>query len=126
MNDNAKKWVAALRSGEYSQTKRRLHDENGFCCLGVLCDVYQKEVGDLDIFEDNGMFVYNKQELTLPSKVLCWVGLNKENGRFINSEEKVDCLTQKNDNGATFTEIADLIESEPEGLFRENIETTPG
>lgn len=33
----AKKWVAELRSGKYEQTKETLHDENGYCCLGVAC-----------------------------------------------------------------------------------------
>lgn len=37
------KWIAALRSGEYKQTKGHLHDENGYCCLGVLCEVTQPE-----------------------------------------------------------------------------------
>jgi hypothetical protein len=40
MNEEIKqKWVAALRSGKYSQTRETLQDENGFCCLGVLCEV---------------------------------------------------------------------------------------
>lgn len=40
-----KKWVKALRSGEYQQATRRLYAEDrgdgqeGFCCLGVLCDL---------------------------------------------------------------------------------------
>ena len=29
-----KKWVEALRSGEYKQTQSKLHNEEGFCCLG--------------------------------------------------------------------------------------------
>jgi len=33
-------WVRALRSGEYSQTKGRLQDDSGHCCLGVACDVF--------------------------------------------------------------------------------------
>lgn len=33
------KWLKALRSGEYSQTSCTLKDSDGFCCLGVLCDV---------------------------------------------------------------------------------------
>lgn len=33
------KWLTALRSGEYSQTTGTLRDENGMCCLGVLCDI---------------------------------------------------------------------------------------
>lgn len=32
------KWIAALRSGKYKQTRGRLQDGDGFCCLGVLCD----------------------------------------------------------------------------------------
>lgn len=39
-----KKWVKALRSGKYKQAKGTLNDgEGGFCCLGVLCDIYGKE-----------------------------------------------------------------------------------
>ena len=41
------RWVAALRSGDYNQGHGRLHTkENGissFCCLGVLCDLANKE-----------------------------------------------------------------------------------
>lgn len=32
-------WLTALRSGKYEQTKETLRDNNGFCCLGVLCDI---------------------------------------------------------------------------------------
>jgi hypothetical protein len=37
------KWINALRSGEYKQTRQSLHDDKGYCCLGVLCDVASKE-----------------------------------------------------------------------------------
>lgn len=30
------KWLEALRSGEYSQTRSHMCDEDGYCCLGVL------------------------------------------------------------------------------------------
>lgn len=33
------KWVEALRSGKYRQTRREFEDQVGFCCLGVLCKV---------------------------------------------------------------------------------------
>jgi len=32
-------WLAALRSGEYRQTRDTLKDKDGYCCLGVLCHV---------------------------------------------------------------------------------------
>ena len=35
-----KKWLKALRSGGYKQTRGKLKSRNGsFCCLGVLCDI---------------------------------------------------------------------------------------
>jgi hypothetical protein len=33
------KWIEALRSGEYQQTFGALRDNDGHCCLGVLCEV---------------------------------------------------------------------------------------
>lgn len=41
-----KKWIKALRSGEYKQAKNELRSLGGtdgevlgYCCLGVLCDI---------------------------------------------------------------------------------------
>ena len=34
------KWCKALRSGEHKQTKYRLQDDKGHCCLGVACDIF--------------------------------------------------------------------------------------
>lgn len=41
MNPEIKaKWVEALRSGKYKQTRNALRkSDNRFCCLGVLCDI---------------------------------------------------------------------------------------
>lgn len=43
--ENIKLWLAALRSGEYKQATGVLNNGNGFCCLGVACDVYAKQTG---------------------------------------------------------------------------------
>ncbi len=44
MNQEIKeKWVAALESGEYQQARKCLNDGTGFCCLGVLTDLFIKE-----------------------------------------------------------------------------------
>ena len=43
--ENFKAYLQALRSGEYPQTKSYLHTDEGFCCLGVMCDVYRKLTG---------------------------------------------------------------------------------
>lgn len=117
MNDNAKKWVAALRSGEYKQGTGQLAGlyKGGYkyCCLGVLCEVYQKEVGGLIVEEKYRKKSYSGYALVLPPIVQEWVGLRTEEGNFHDGET----LSFENDNGQTFEEIASLIESEPEGLF---------
>ena len=38
-----KKWVDALRSGEYAQGRSSLRDHDEYCCLGVLCELAVKE-----------------------------------------------------------------------------------
>jgi hypothetical protein len=48
MNQEVKqKWVAALRSGEFQQTKEVLKNTQGYCCLGVLTELYRREHPDL-------------------------------------------------------------------------------
>lgn len=46
--DLARRWVAALRSGEYQQCKGQLGrtraGESEYCCLGVLCEVAESEL----------------------------------------------------------------------------------
>lgn len=36
-------WLSALRSGDYQQTHYRLNTGDGYCCLGVLCDIAVKD-----------------------------------------------------------------------------------
>lgn len=36
---NVETWVAALKSGTYPQAKKALKNEDGYCCLGVLCEI---------------------------------------------------------------------------------------
>ena len=112
MNENAKKWVAALRSGEYPQTKKCLQDKNGFCCLGVACDLYQKEVGGIDI-DSRGFIDGSEYGQVLPHEVMGWLGLRTKDGS-ITIEQR---LSLYNDEGKSFSEISDIIESEPAGLF---------
>ncbi len=81
-----KKWVAALRSGEYKQGRNRLHRkvDNSFCCLGVLCEVagYQKEEGEMGN-------VYH-----VPSFGYCYISLPNEFFGFT-SKENVDSPRDK-------------------------------
>jgi hypothetical protein len=113
MNDNMKLVVKALRSGEYLQTKETLQDKNGYCCLGVMCAVFEKELGrKLRRMDDTG-HMYGG-DLDEQEGVQRWVGLANCLG---NSDFK-STLAELNDHeDYTFLEIADFIESEPEGLL---------
>jgi len=41
--DVKRKWLAALRSGEFEKGQHCLYDGDSYCCLGVLCKVIGAE-----------------------------------------------------------------------------------
>ena len=90
-------WVKALRSGKYKQTKGKLKDEFGYCCLGVLCDISK-----LDSFKDNR---YLDQLGILPEEVKRWSGIKDRFGSLYH-----ESLSGFNDDGESFEEIANIIE----------------
>lgn len=110
-----KKWVEALRSGEYKQGKDFLRVNDTFCCLGVLCDLVGKEQGALWDYENTingdrlGMFDGIKE--FLPMSVMEVVGLTDDSPSVPTGiEDREDTLATFNDRGTSFLEIADLIE----------------
>ena len=111
---NRKLWVEALRSGKYRQGKKVLRTANGeMCCLGVLADI----AGCKWKRHDNG-WLADGEDNSAPSRAMAFVGLIGSEGET----EYGDPLSYLNDSGAPFSEIADIIESEPEGLFAESVE----
>lgn len=122
-----KKWVAALRSGKYKQVKNALHvEKKGFCCLGVLTDIYMKEKGIEEGWRVSGKsFVTGACEFkltkkgeyetcaVLPEKVSRWAGLKGisdplvQNTRLSQHNDGVEMVSKK-----TFKQIADLIQDE--------------
>ena len=110
MNPQIKqKWVSALRSGDYKQTQNRLHNEYGFCCLGVLCDLYGKEnnVEWEPSTHYKNAYAFQNMATILPRSVMEWVGVEEVNP-YVNGGPFT--LGELNDKGFTFNEIADLIE----------------
>lgn len=115
MNQNSKLWVEALRSGEYRQCQNLLSDGTGFCCLGVLCEVAIASGVEVEKIDAAGGIAYGGEVEALPRAVQDWAGLLHSAGNFGEGDRQ---LTVWNDRlGKTFLEIADIIESEPEGLF---------
>lgn len=76
-SDIKRRWVEALRSGDYQQTTGVLKDEYGYCCLGVLCELARQD-GVVDLFDG---YIYGDAERqifdssTLPQPVLEWADL---------------------------------------------------
>ena len=116
MNENARAWVTALRSGEYKQGKGALHPtKNTYCCLGVACELYRQANGGKWQNDGDGLTFQNDAKV-LPLRVRIWLGLNFPAGAYPQGGVYAS-LAAQNDSGATFSELADVIESEPAGLF---------
>jgi hypothetical protein len=113
-------WVAALRSGERQQDVGSLRTENGYCCLGVLCDLHAKATGGYwngppSTF--SGRYRYLNDSSTLPSIVRDWADLPDGNpiiGEAVAAEDgqfhDYPAATFNDEFGYTFNQIADLIE----------------
>jgi hypothetical protein len=121
MNPRIKqRWLDALRSGEYKQTMENLQDSNGFCCLGVLCDLHAQERGMNWVKRTDGYELYGETQL-LPLSVQEWAGLDNHMGGLVDFEYEKDgvmyvkskSLPEINDAwNKNFNEIADLIETQ--------------
>lgn len=94
-----KKWIAALRSGQYKQGECSLHRDNAFCCLGVaavICGASIKSIdGKVDLKDLNFDL-----DIKIPHL------LNHD----IGESELVDKLINFNDTGKSFNWIASYIE----------------
>lgn len=128
MNPEIKaRWVAALRSGEYPQGKHALRTAEGYCCLGVLCDLAVR-AGVIEAHEpDSDSWGYgdNRESQTLPYQVARWAGLGMRQNPHLNVTDIEGAryneagkygthppIADVNDHGTPFTVIADIIERE--------------
>ena len=135
MNTEIKqKWVSALRSGKYEQGSDKLYSGRGYCCLGVLCDLYSKENNlkwefrgdDVIKTEDeivpsqllnHDYFYFDDESEFLPESVKEWAELSVKNPQV-----RVDCVDDEvsyfyeianlNDSGYSFTQLAEIIEDQ--------------
>ena len=114
LDDNAKKLVAALRSGEYEQGTGWLCRNGKHCCLGVASELYAKEHPDFTVVDKDGLKSFEGNTATCPRQVRDWLGLYSD---FGTTKDGNHGLVTMNDGGNSFAQIADWIESEPEGLF---------
>lgn len=104
-----KKWLRALRSGDYQQGTKYLRStrcgELKHCCLGVLCELFLQENNSQKWHQDGEVFYLDGWRGVLPTPVMKWAEL-------ATTQVKVEetSLVRLNDDGTSFEEIADIIE----------------
>lgn len=115
VTERRERWVEALRSGKYKQGKQVLHDidNNTYCCLGVACDLFKDDtklqLGTQNMYmshQGTRVQTYDNHPFYLPVSVAEFLNI-KDTGAL----KCGSTLGYKNDKGATFNEIADIIES---------------
>jgi hypothetical protein len=95
--DIAKLWTKALCSNKYKQGKYTLRNhDNNFCCLGVLCDLYNQEqkrkkkktlpVIKINDLTEGKCYMYGKNTSYLPTVVKNWAGMKTRKGEFIHKD----------------------------------------
>ena len=145
--EHRKLWIEALRSGQYDQTAGALkasyasdllsHPDQDvkYCCLGVACEI--SGLGEwyndhTPVYQIRGEYTTDNCT-TLPALVQAWLGLDNNNGSHVRGGQEQNpsgpnnfrspiSLATLNDSGHTFDEIADIIESEPEGLLKTTVQ----
>lgn len=132
-----KRWVEALRSGEYEQGRMKLRNKgtesDTFCCLGVLCDLAVQDgaIPEPKRYGDSATFFYGTHNIddgdnalgyidsttALPQEVIEWAFTKRETRskitRLANPTAGERDLAWWNDHGnKDFNGIADLIEEQ--------------
>lgn len=111
MNPEIKQeWVAALRSGKYKQGRKRLNTDDKYCCLGVLCEIavahgITEKATPSDLFNITCYGGCNTS--SLPREVVEWSGVSAYGD--LSGQRS---LSELNDIGRSFSEIATIIEAE--------------
>ncbi len=101
ITENRRRWVEALRSGEYEQGRFALRRANEFCCLGVACDV----LGSGEWSGTRGLSSFDAELYTLSIHMRAKLGL---------TDLQVQELALMNDyHHHSFEQIADHIEALP-------------
>lgn len=119
--ERKQEWIAALRSGEFTQGKGSLNLDNKYCCLGVACELAARAgiVSDRIIVRHpvtNSVFVrYDGEAEYLPRSVRIWLFGSDDiqlRNPIIETKSQSPSLASLNDSGVSFSKIANYIEEQ--------------
>lgn len=117
----AKKWATALRGDEFPQCIAALKtfgaepEEDSYCALGVLCELYRRETGDGDWLMVRGGLgpcgpmltgLFHGASCSLPKAVMEWAEVSDARG--LAGAKSIATL---NDSGLDFKAIAKFVEA---------------
>ncbi len=116
MNSRVKaRWVKALRSGKYKKTTSVLKNDDCFCVMGVLCDLYVRSKEGKEnkaTWNEDGYICVNNESscAVAPAIVLKWADL-QDIRVSINGIGHPITIMGLNDSGKkSFKQLADIIE----------------
>lgn len=110
-HDIAELWAVALESGQYTQGKYYLFipEQNCFCPMGVLCDLYLKQTGtggwEGRFFNDGA----SRGVTSIPGIVMRWSGIQSKIGRYADEFKEGSIMGDNDVERLTFKEIAAKI-----------------
>ena len=113
--ENLREWVKALRSGEYEQTTGALRRGDGYCCLGVACDISGLgEWRDKPDMAESFYVIGDRpgESATLPRDVREWLGVESANPNLLDEHgnRHISAAFLNDTKGYTFDQLADAIE----------------
>ena len=106
------RWVAALRSGEYEQAFNYLRTDDGFCCLGVLCELAVQD-GVIPASERDPVsatYSYAGADSLLPPPVKTWAKVNFNQTLLAKGNDGWTSPSGPDHPSIGFDRIADYIE----------------
>ena len=117
IEENIKNWIKALESGEYTQGKWALKDIFGtYCCLGLACEHVLGLEPKLSTPANRRFFFEEEQAGVLTRSQADQLGLNHSEGVYGESS----LVSDNDDYNRSFKDIATIIRSQPDGLFKEH------
>ncbi len=134
LNKLQEAWLSALETGVIGDTKykktmntlchlKQNGEPEGFCCLGVACEIYNAAVPKKDklpIVKDRTETTrgYGKSFGHLPGVVKEALNLRSAGGAIVKANLSHKCLADLNDEGWSHRRIAKFIRANPEKVFK--------
>lgn len=121
LGPNQEKWLVAIESGAFIQGTLYLCKEDKYCCLGIGCVIFEnikKKKNKTDLYkfgDEEGIYGAPKELIDILNLFTCY---GDREDHLTNIKYKNNRLSFLNDSGRSFSEIAELIRSNPAAYFR--------